>query len=220
MTAVVCPSVTPGTSDPHLFREQIERVSFAKRIQIDLMDGKFAPHKNLNPIQVWWPEGTLADIHLMYQEPHEALETLISLKPHLIILHAEADGNIEEYLRHIQRFGVKAGIALLADTPVDQAHGCISIANHVLLFSGTLGSFGGTVDRTILQKIPHIRAIRPEIEIGWDGGANPDTIKELITAGITVVNVGAAIQRSVQPRKAYDDLVAIARRSLLQKDQP
>ena len=35
MTAVVCPSVTPGTSDPHLFREQIERVSFAKRIQID-----------------------------------------------------------------------------------------------------------------------------------------------------------------------------------------
>lgn len=206
--AIICPSVTPSNPDPHVYREQIDRVAFADRIQIDLMDGEFAPNKNLNPIQVWWPDDVLADIHLMYQHPSKHLETLISLKPNLIILHIEADGNVEDYLRHIKAFGIKAGVALLAGTPVEQAHGCIEVADHVLLFSGTLGSFGGKADLTLLQKIPSIRAIRPEIEIGWDGGANADNIVDLVAAGVSVVNVGGAIQRSEQPKEAYDNLLA------------
>lgn len=204
--AVICPSVTPTSPDPHLFREQIERVSFAKRIQIDLMDGVFAPNKNLNPIQVWWPAGITADIHLMYKRPSEHLETLISLKPHLIILHIESDGNIEEYLRHIRRFGIKTGVALLADTPVEQAHGCIEIADHAMVFAGTLGSFGGVANMSVLDKIPQIRAIKPDIEIGWDGGINNNNIATLVSGGVDVCNVGGFIQRSDNPSQAYAHL--------------
>ena len=205
---IVCPSVTPSTPDPHVYREQIERVSFADRIQVDLMDGVFAPNKNLNPIQVWWPDGTEADIHLMYQKPSEHLETLLSLRPHLIILHIESDGNIEEYIRHIKKFGIKAGVALLADTPVAQAHGCIEIADHVLLFAGKLGSFGGVADLTVKDKIKQIRAIRPDIEIGWDGGVNDQNIKLLHEAGVDVCSVGGYIQRSDDPEAAYKSLLA------------
>lgn len=204
--AVICPSVTPSTPDPHIYREQIDRISFAERIQIDLMDGEFAPNKNLNPIQVWWPDGVLADIHLMYKRPSEHLETLISLKPHLIILHIESDGNIEEYIRHIKKFGIKAGVALLADTSVAEAHGCIEIADHVMLFAGSLGSFGGVADLSVLQKIPQIRAIRPDIEIGWDGGISSDNIARLVNEGIDVCNVGGFIQRSEDPEGAYRKL--------------
>lgn len=206
----LCPSITPTTTDPHVFREQIERVApFAERIQIDLMDGIFAPNKNLNPIQVWWPDNLQADIHLMYKKPSEHLETLISLKPHMILLHIESDGDIEEYIRHIKRFGIKAGVALLADTPVAQAHGCIEIADHVMLFAGKLGSFGGVADMDVTQKIADITAIRSDIEIGWDGGINADNIANLYQAGVRVFNVGGYIQRSEEPAVAYTALETI-----------
>lgn len=207
--AVICPCVTPATPDPHVYREQIERIAFAPRIQIDLMDGQFAPNKNLNPVQVWWPDGVLADIHLMYQRPLEHLETLISLTPHLIILHAEADGDIEAALDHIKKFGIGAGVALLADTAVEAAHGVIERADHVMLFSGHLGFFGGQADLGLLAKIPLVRAINPRAEIGWDGGARRDNVAKLAAGGVEVINVGGAIQRAAHPRQAYDDLRAV-----------
>lgn len=207
--AVICPSVTPESPDPHLYREQIERIPFASRIQIDLMDGVFAPHKNINPIQIWWPDHQLADVHLMYQKPAEHLETLISLMPHMVILHIESDGDIESMLMHIKRFNINVGVALLADTPVEQAAGCIAIADHVMLFAGKLGSFGGVADMTVLNKISKIRRIRQDIEIGWDGGINDTNIAEFVEAGITVCNVGGFIQRSVNPQASYDALVRL-----------
>ncbi len=207
--AVVVPSVTPSTSDPHVYREQIERIAFAPRIQIDLMDGDFAPNKNTNPIQIWWPDGTLADIHLMYRYPAEHLETLISLKPHMIILHAEAEADIESMLKHIKRFGIKAGVALLADTTVESAHGMIAVADHVMVFAGKLGSFGGVADMTVVDKIPKILAIHPDVEIGWDGGVNETTIKQIVDAGVSVLDVGGAIQRSDDPIASYKKLVSL-----------
>ncbi len=205
--AIVSPSVTSSSTDPHLFREQIERVNFAPRIHIDLMDGIFAPNKNINPIQIWWPENVLADVHLMYQKPSEHLETLISLKPNMVLLHVESDGDIESYLRHLQKFGIKAGVVLLPDTTVAEAHGCIEIADHVLLFSGTLGSFGGSVNLDVLTKVDQVRAIRPDIEIGWDGGVNDTNIQQIVSAGIDVCTVGGFIQRSDKPLRAYEALI-------------
>ncbi len=205
--AIVSPSVTSSSTDPHLFREQIERVNFAPRIHIDLMDGIFAPNKNINPIQIWWPENVLADVHLMYQKPSEHLETLISLKPNMVLLHVESDGDIESYLRHLQKFGIKAGVVLLPHTTVAEAHGCIEIADHVLLFSGTLGSFGGSVNLDVLCKVDQVRAIRPDIEIGWDGGVNDTNIQQIVSAGIDVCTVGGFIQRSDKPLRAYEALI-------------
>ena len=209
--AIVCPTVTPQSPDPHEFREQMDRVVFASRVQIDLMDGKFAPNKNLNPIQVWWPEGMSADIHLMYQQPHEHIETLISLKPHMIIVHAEADGNIEGFLVHIKKFGIKAGLAMLPDTSIESAHGCVEIADHVMLFSGRLGHFGGEADMSLLSRIPQIRSIKSDIEIGWDGGINESNARQLVEGGVDVLNVGGAIQNADDPEEAYKKIVQAAR---------
>lgn len=206
--SVVCPTVTPTSDDPHEFRNQMEAVIFAPRVQIDLMDGKFAPHKNINPIQVWWEDGTLVDIHLMYEKPNEHLETLISLMPHMIILQAESEGDIESYLAHIQKFGIKAGIAFLPDTPLESAHGCLVVADHAMIFSGNLGSFGGKAKLEYLDKIPHIRAINPKIEIGWDGGINASNAKTLASGGVDVLNVGGAIHGAKDPEVAYRSIVA------------
>lgn len=205
----ICPTVTPSTPDPHIYREQIERVApLTDRIQIDLMDGDFAPNKNTNPIQVWWPKGTIADIHLMFRAPAEHIETLVSLNPHMVIIHAESEGDLMGIISHLHKFDIKVGIALLKETTPESVRELIAAADHVLIFSGNLGHFGGQADLRLLDKVPQIREIHAGVEVGWDGGANESNVAELAAGGIDVINVGGALQRSEDPKNAYDTLVA------------
>lgn len=207
--SIICPTVTPSTPDPHVYREQLERVAvLSDRIQIDLMDGDFAPNKNTNPIQVWWPDNVQPDIHLMYRHPLEHIETLVSLKPSMVIIHAEAEGDVLALMKHLQRLGIKAGVALLKPTEARDAVPLIESADHVLIFSGDLGHFGGHADLAMLRKVADVKAIHPGVEIGWDGGANADNVAELAAGGIDVINVGGAIQRADDPQSAYDTLVS------------
>jgi ribulose-phosphate 3-epimerase len=182
--------------------------AFAERIQIDLTDGNFASPKTINPIQVWWPQDITADIHLMFSHPHEHLETLISLRPSLVIIHAEAEGDLAAFVDHLKKFNIKTGVALLPETTVDSCKDVISKADHVLIFSGDLGHVGGKADLSLLEKVAEIRAIHKDIEIGWDGGASEANVKALAEGGIDVINAGGAIQRSADPEKAYATLVS------------
>jgi ribulose-phosphate 3-epimerase len=187
----------------------VERLQpFAERIHLDLMDGDFAPTRSINPAQAWWPENVTADIHLMYKRPLEHTETLVALGPNMVIIHAEAEGDKKEMMRHLQKLGIKAGVCLLKDTSVESAKELVEIADHVLLFSGDLGHFGGHADMKVLEKVPQVKAINPDVEIGWDGGANEQNVAELAKGGVGVINVGGAIQRASNPQDAYATLVA------------
>lgn len=207
--SIICPTVTDTQADPHEYGRQMEKIQgLSSRVQVDLMDGHFAPTRSINPIQAWWPEGILADIHLMFQRPLEHIETLVGLNPNLVIIHAEADGDLLGMIRHLQDCGIHAGVCLLKETTVKHAEDLIAASDHVLLFSGDLGRFGGMADLTVLDKVPEICAINPHIEIGWDGGANERNVRQLANGGVDVINVGGAIQKAADPKKAYATLVS------------
>lgn len=206
--AIICPTIT-ATTTPGEYERQMDRLAgFAQRIQIDLADGEFASPKTINPIQAWWPKDIVADIHLMFARPLAHLETLISLKPSLVIIHAEADGDLVGFVDHLKKFDIKTGVALLAPTTVESCRELIVRVDHALLFSGDLGRVGGKADLSLLAKVDKIRAVNPNIEIGWDGGANESNITELAHGGVDVINAGGAIQRSDDAEKAYDTLVS------------
>lgn len=212
-SVTICPTVTVIDGDPHHYREQIEKVSaFSSRVHIDLMDGDLAPTKSINPIQVWWPEGIEADIHLMYRKPLEHLETLVSLQPSLVVFHAEAEGDVAACMAHLKRFGIKAGVALLPHTEVKSVLEMVETADHVLIFAGNLGHFGGQADMTLTRKVVDIKAANPNAEIAWDGGINADNAATLAQAGIDVLDVGGFIQRSDAPKQAYASLVSAVTR--------
>lgn len=206
--SIICPTVLAG--EPHEYREQIERIRpFAKRVQIDLMDGVLAPARSINPIQAWWPEGVSADIHLMFEDPVSQIETLVSLRPHMVIIHAEAVGDLLGMIEHMKKFGIKMGVALLKETTPETAKVLIQNVDHVLLFSGELGRFGGEADMKVLGKIPYIKAINSAVEIGWDGGANASNIRQLADGGVDIINVGGAIQKAHDSKRAYNSLEAL-----------
>ena len=146
----------------------------------------------------------------MYQRPLEHLETIISLDPHLAIVHVEVQGNLKDLLKQLQAVNIKAGVALLQPTMPESVTELIQLADHVLIFSGDLGKYGGQFDESLLSKVKQVRSINPKIEIGWDGGANESNIKQIAKAGVDIVNSGGYIQNAPKPQTAYDRLTKIA----------
>jgi len=179
---------------------------FAERVHIDLMDGEFAPTKSSGLDQIWWPHELEADIHLMYQNPEPCLEQLIKLKPHMVVVHNEAHVHHMDFAAKLHHAGIEVGLALLQDTPVAYAEQIMHSFDHVLVFSGNLGRHGGEADLGLLEKVRQIKAHHPEVEIGWDGGINDQNVKQLVEAGVEVLNVGGYIQKADDPEHAYATL--------------
>jgi ribulose-phosphate 3-epimerase len=205
--SIICPTVTAFSEDE--YSEQADRIApFARRIHLDFMDGEFTPTTSIPIEKAWWPKGVVADIHLMYKRPLEHIETLVSLAPSLVIVHAEAEGDLVGMLQHLQTCGISPGVAILQETPISKVEQLLAVADHALIFSGSLGSFGGKANLALLEKVEQIRTIRPDIEIGWDGGANEENVIRLVLGGVDVVNVGGAVQKAGNPQAAYDRLVA------------
>lgn len=205
--SVIAPAILAETPDD--YKAQIERVhTFTERVHIDISDGEFAPTFTVGAAQVWWPQEWTVDIHAMVARPSEHLETLVSLKPHMIIFHAEASENIVPVLNHIKKFGIKAGVALLRSTVPLTVEAAINAADHVMIFSGELGKHGGVASLMQLEKVRLIRNIHPAVEIGWDGGVNIENAYSLSQGGVDVLNVGATIARAPDPASVYATLVS------------
>ena len=206
--SVVCPTVLATNKEE--YDAQMNKVAaFAPRIQIDLMDGDFAKPQSVSLDAVWWPEGVTADIHLMYRNPRDHIDQLIRLKPSLVIIHAEAAGDHKLFAEKMHENGISAGLCLLADTQVAQIKDIIQEFDHILIFGGTLGSFGGNADLSLLEKVKQTVELKPSLEIGWDGGVNDQIAKSLSEGGIDALNAGGFIQKAEDPKAAYEKLVAM-----------
>ena len=207
--AIICPTITAKNIEE--YTQQMNEVApFIERVHIDLADGVFAPNKLLSINDIWWPVGITADIHIMYQAVSPYIDDIISHKPNLVIVHAEAAGKFSEICNTFKSNSINVGVALLADTPIDVIKPVIGILDHILIFSGDLGFFGGHAKMHLLSKIRQIKEINPRVEIGWDGGINEENIRKLVIGGVDVLNVGGAIHKADSPRHAYDTLKALA----------
>ena len=78
----------------------------------------------------------------------------------------------------------------------------------MLIFAGQLGGQGAGSDLMQMEKIPLIRALKPDVEIGWDGGASMANVRALAHAELDVIYVGSAIMKQPNPAQAYQQLVA------------
>lgn len=203
---VVAPAILAET--PEEFNDSVQRVApFAQRVHVDISDGEFAPTFTVGAGQVSWPGNWQVDIHAMVARPSQHLQTLVELKPSLVIFHAEVEEDLVPTLNQLKQLGIKAGVALLRTTVPKSVARLIETADHVMIFSGTLGQYGGVASLMQLEKVRLIRNIHPEVEIGWDGGAMVENIFSLSQGGIDVINVGGAISRSDEPEAIYQRMV-------------
>lgn len=186
--AEIVPTITVST--PGEYHERLEKVlPHSKRVHVDISDGDFAPNELVNLAQVYVPDGVELDLHLMVKNPFSHLNSALALKPSLIIVHAEVEGNYTAIIKEIQSFGVDAGVAFLQETQIEDHAELVKLADHVLVFTGELGHYGGHLDHDQLHKIAEARAVNPDAEVSVDGGVNADNADDL---DADVLYVGSA----------------------------
>lgn len=206
-TVVIVPAIL--TDNKQSFRTQIERINtFTRRVQIDITDGDFTPNSTLDITNIWWPKNWETDLHLMTLHPSEHIDTVLKLHPSLCILHAESAENLLPIFEQLKEAGIKTGVAFMRNTYPPNYKEYIDAADHALVFAGELGKQGGKADLMQIEKIPLIRNMKPDIEIGWDGGANITNIRTLAHVDLDVINVGSALATADNPADVFNSFVA------------
>lgn len=204
--SIIAPCITVETEDQ--YKAVVEKYKpFAQRVQVDVSDGEFAPVFLVGPEKLWWPTEWIVDIHAMVAHPLDWIDKLIALKPHLIIFHVETDANLIPVIEKIKKYGIKAGVALLKQTVPETVADVIRVADHILVFSGDLGHYGGTASLMQLEKIRLIKGINPNVEIGWDGGVSVDNAFTLKQGGVDVLNVGGLLANADDPSGIYATMI-------------
>lgn len=200
--SIICPTILASNAEE--YQKQMKKVQdFAKRIQIDLKDNKFALGESMPLKDIWWPQNIVADVHIMYESPQIYLDTVVLIKPNMAIVHAESDCDIPKFAADLRAEGIKTGLAVLQKTTVQEVAYILPHVQHLLIFSGDLGKFGGMADMSLISKIDSAKEVNPHLEFGWDGGINDQNASELAKAGVDVLNVGGYLQNSENPQEAY-----------------
>ncbi|MFL2098597.1 D-allulose 6-phosphate 3-epimerase [Marinilactibacillus psychrotolerans] len=187
------------TMDLDKFKEQItflnDRVD---SYHIDIMDGHYVPNITLSP---WFIEETrkISDlpmsVHLMVTDPSFWVQQLVDLKCEWICMHAEVlDGLAFRLIDQIHDAGLKAGIVLNPETPIETIFPYIDLLDKITIMTVDPGFAGqrfidGTLDKIVdLKKLREEKGYKYVIEM--DGSSNRKTFKKIDAAGPDIYIVG------------------------------
>jgi ribulose-phosphate 3-epimerase len=183
----------------------------ADLFHLDIMDGTFVPNISFGfPVveAIAKKARKPLDVHLMIVHPEKYVERFAKAGASYISFHYEAAGESSAaILEQIQSLGVKAGIVINPDCPVEKIFPLLPKVDFVLIMSVFAG-FGGqkfipeSVDRVRAVKAELVRIGRPEVPIEIDGGIGPGNAAQVIAAGATMLVAGSSVFKAEDPVKA------------------
>lgn len=176
-------------------------------IHLDIMDGTLVPNISFGfPVieAVAKAVSKPMDAHLMVVNPDKWFEKLASLGVQMVSFHLEASGRkTAENLQKAQTLGMKAGIAINPDVPVEKLYRYIGKADFFLIMSVFAG-FGGqkfiyeSLDRVGKLKAELLKKGSPAL-IEVDGGVGLSNVAALREAGADIVVAGSAVLGADDP---------------------
>lgn len=196
--------------------EELSRVENAGAdiIHLDVMDGVFVPNITFG-IKMVADLKKIAtkplDCHLMIVSPEKYVKKFAEAGADYVTVHYEAcKENLANVLKLIKSCGVKCGLVINPDTPVEKIVNEIPLCDMVLVMSVFPGFGGQSFISDVLVKVSEIRDIIDKnhynclIEI--DGGINPQTALAAKKAGCDVLVAGSSVFGAKDATKAIADL--------------
>lgn len=179
---------------------------YADLFHLDIMDGTFVPNISYG-FPVVEAISKIAekplDVHLMIINPENYIERFAKVGTAMLSFHLNATDKPAEALQHIRENGMKAGLVINPDLPVESLFPYLHLCDYVLLMSVFAG-FGG--QKFIEDTYERIRILKAEIErqgldisIEVDGGVSPENAQALIAAGAEILVAGSAVFKAEDP---------------------
>ncbi|MBI5225738.1 ribulose-phosphate 3-epimerase [Candidatus Micrarchaeota archaeon] len=175
---------------------------------IDVMDNQFVPNFTLErfapPFVAQLKTKSQKHVHLMTEIPSKYYNTYFEAGASVIIFHEEAVKNPTLEVRAIQKFGIRAGVSIKPNTPASVLDDYLEQVDFVLVMTVEPGFGGQSFMSEQLDKVKELRAKRPGLDIGVDGGINPETAKLCLKAGANILIAGNAIFNAHDPMAALE----------------
>ena len=200
MKKKLAPSIL--SADFKILGEQIKTTydAGAEFLHYDVMDGMFVPSISFGlPVlqSIKSISEHVMDVHLMIMEPIRYIEEFKKAGADYITIHLEACEDVEKTIDKIHECGLKAGVSIKPNTPVESLLPIIDKVEMFLIMSVEPGFGGQKFIPASLERISELKKILVEknvdalIEV--DGGISAANAKEVIDAGADVLVAGSAV---------------------------
>jgi len=198
---------------------ELQRISNADAVHVDVMDNHFVPNLTIGlPVvkRIQDVSPMPLDAHLMIADADRWAPGFADAGVASVTFHAEASIAPIKLARELRTRGAKAGMALRPGTPVEPYLDMLGELDLLLIMTVEPG-FGGQsfLDLTL----PKIRRARAAIDgsggrvaLQVDGGITEETITRAAEAGADVFVAGSAVYGAADPAEAIDRLRAAAKR--------
>ena len=227
MVTVVPAIISENLDD---LQRQVKIVSpFIDLVQIDIMDGKFAPSlswpylgsqmSELRAIkskeELLGVSGVDYELDVMIEDPEAEVDEWIDAGVRSLIIHIESTSNLQDIIDRTKARGVGVALALQPETDSDVLYKWIEQMDSTgspqvdfVQFMGSqkIGYHGVELDKNVLDKIRDLRNRYKELIIGVDIGVNLETAPELVRAGANKLVSGSAIFESSHRDESIETL--------------
>ena len=184
------------------FESELNRISTADLVHVDIMDNHFVPNltfglpmvqrlQEVSPIPL--------DVHLMIDDPDRWAPGYAEAGAYSVTFHAEAAADAVSLARTLRGIGARAGIALKPGTAIEPYLELLPEFDQVLIMTVEPG-FGG--QSFMESTMPKLRTLSAAVEAAgldvWmqvDGGVTVDTIGIAAEAGANTFVAGSAVFR-------------------------
>ena len=185
----------------------------ADLFHLDIMDGVFVPNISYG-FPVVEAIASIAqkpmDVHLMIVHPEKYIERFARIGVSMLSFHLNATDKPAQALLHIRETGMKAGLVINPDMPVESLYPYLHLCDYIILMSVYAG-FGG--QKFIEDTYDRIRTLKAEIDrqelsvkIEVDGGVCPANASLLVEAGAEILVAGSAVFKSDHPAEVIASL--------------
>jgi ribulose-phosphate 3-epimerase len=205
----VVPAIIPESFENLV--AQVEQVrSLVSGVQIDVMDGVFAP-------TISWPlngadekfqerldaedglpnhESLKYEIDLMVLKPEKMIDDWMRLGVKSMIIHWGSTDILDEIITEAHERNVQVGIAFKPNMGLDEMCQLIDTFRPdfiQLMGNDTIGFHGVALDERVYEQARRLREKFPKVTIGVDIGVNKDTAPKLVVSGVTKLVSGSSI---------------------------
>lgn len=192
--------------------KELKKLSTSDYLHLDVMDGHFVPNisfgypvlKNIKELS-----NVPLDTHLMIENPYDYIEDFAKLGSKYITIHIEANKPLET-IKLIKDKGIKAGISLKPNTPIEKIYPYLNMVDLILVMTVEPGFGGQSFMENQMEKVKILNELRKDKKYNYiieiDGGVNGTTIEKIKNTGVDIVVAGTYITQNKDPKKAIKSL--------------